>query len=139
MRLKSYIPIQTDSIEFTPRTNYSNTVILIRLNPPEITRIFTGNHNSSTLSPNRTCPPKTFIVSVLNCIHFPLLVLLHATAYILSSLSAILYISYIRGSSLVRMRPEYYSNEHSQFLDQHRCTDFTPYLHVLHLRVSLWL
>ena len=42
MRLKSYIPIQTDSIEFTPRTNYSNTVILIRLNPPEITRIFTG-------------------------------------------------------------------------------------------------
>ena len=43
MRLKSYIPIQTDSIEFTPRTNYSNTVILIRLNPPEITRIFTGD------------------------------------------------------------------------------------------------
>ena len=42
MRLKSYIPIQTDSIEFAPRTNYSNTVILIRLNPPEITRIFTG-------------------------------------------------------------------------------------------------
>ena len=43
MRLKSYIPIQTDSIEFAPRTNYSNTVILIRLNPPEITRIFTGD------------------------------------------------------------------------------------------------
>ena len=53
MRLKSYIPIQMDSIEFAPQMNYSNTVILIRLNPPEITQIFTEvQHFTCSLNPH---------------------------------------------------------------------------------------
>lgn len=82
IRVKSYIPIQTNLTEFVSRLLYSLAVILTHLNTPGIIGILTGtftkgiienHHSNSQYSTLQYLPPfrfKTFYMTLHGCVNY---------------------------------------------------------------------